>query len=44
VEAVLVAKLSYQGAWAEHLDELTSGDQQLWLDQHFQGDVFVAGL
>jgi outer membrane protein assembly factor BamB len=29
---------------ARHLEEVTSGDQQLGLDQRFQGDVFVAGL
>jgi uncharacterized caspase-like protein len=29
---------------AKHLTELTDGDQQLGLDQRFQGDVFVAGL
>jgi hypothetical protein len=29
---------------AKHLEELTAGDQQLGLDQRFQGDVFVAGL
>jgi hypothetical protein len=29
---------------AKHLEELTGGDQQLGLDQRFQGDVFVAGL
>jgi uncharacterized caspase-like protein len=28
----------------KHLTELTAGDQQLGLDQRFQGDVFVAGL
>jgi WD40 repeat protein len=27
-----------------HLTELTDGDQQLGLDQRFQGDIFVAGL
>jgi len=26
------------------LKELTDGDQQLGLDQRFQGDIFVAGL
>jgi WD40 repeat protein len=29
---------------ARHLDELTNGDQQLGLEQRFQGDVFVSGL
>jgi hypothetical protein len=29
---------------AKHLPELTGGDQQLGLDQRFQGDIFVAGL
>ena len=29
---------------AKHLSELTGGDQQLGLDQRFQGDIFVAGL
>jgi hypothetical protein len=29
---------------AKHLDELTGGDQQLGLEQRFQGDVFVSGL
>jgi hypothetical protein len=29
---------------AKHLEELTGGDQQLGLEQRFQGDVFVAGL
>jgi WD40 repeat protein len=29
---------------AKHLSQLTGGDQQLGLDQRFQGDVFVAGL
>jgi uncharacterized caspase-like protein len=29
---------------AKHLNELTGGDQQLGLDQRFQGDVFAAGL
>ncbi len=28
----------------KHLTELTDGDQQLGLDQRFQGDIFVAGL
>ena len=28
----------------KHLIELTGGDQQLGLDQRFQGDIFVAGL
>jgi uncharacterized caspase-like protein len=28
----------------KHLKELTDGDQQLGLDQRFQGDIFVAGL
>jgi uncharacterized caspase-like protein len=28
----------------KHLTELTGGDQQLGLDQRFQGDIFVAGL
>jgi WD40 repeat protein len=27
-----------------HLSQLTGGDQQLGLDQRFQGDIFVAGL
>jgi WD40 repeat protein len=29
---------------AEHLGLLTAGEQQLGLDQRFQGDIFVAGL
>jgi uncharacterized caspase-like protein len=29
---------------AKRLDELTGGDQQLGLEQRFQGDVFVSGL
>jgi WD40 repeat protein len=29
---------------ARHLDELTGGEQQLGLEQRFQGDVFVSGL
>ena len=29
---------------AKHLSQLTGGDQQLGLDQRFQGDVFIAGL
>jgi WD40 repeat protein len=29
---------------AKHLSDLTVGDQQLGLDQRFQGDIFVAGL
>jgi hypothetical protein len=29
---------------AKRLTELTSGDQQLGLDQRFEGDIFVAGL
>jgi uncharacterized caspase-like protein len=29
---------------AKHLDELTGGDQQLGLEQRFQGDLFVSGL
>ena len=29
---------------AKHLSQLTAGDQQLGLDQRFQGDIFVAGL
>jgi WD40 repeat protein len=29
---------------AKHLTQLTGGDQQLGLDQRFQGDIFVAGL
>ena len=29
---------------AKHLSELTRGDQQLGLDQRFEGDIFVAGL
>jgi uncharacterized caspase-like protein len=29
---------------AERLSQLTGGEQQLGLDQRFQGDVFVAGL
>lgn len=29
---------------AKHLTELTDGDQQLGLEQRFQGDIFVAGL
>jgi hypothetical protein len=29
---------------AKHLPELTQGDQQLGLDQRFEGDIFVAGL
>jgi DNA-binding beta-propeller fold protein YncE len=28
----------------KHLMELTGGDQQLGLDQRFEGDIFVAGL
>jgi WD40 repeat protein len=28
----------------QHLSQLTGGDQQLGLDQRFQGDIFVAGL
>jgi uncharacterized caspase-like protein len=28
----------------KHLSQLTGGDQQLGLDQRFQGDLFVAGL
>ena len=28
----------------KHLSELSDGDQQLGLDQRFQGDIFVAGL
>ena len=29
---------------AKNLSQLTGGDQQLGLDQRFQGDIFVAGL
>jgi hypothetical protein len=29
---------------AERLSQLTGGEQQLGLDQRFQGDIFVAGL
>jgi hypothetical protein len=29
---------------AKHLKELTGGDQQLGLEQRFEGDVFVSGL
>jgi uncharacterized caspase-like protein len=29
---------------ARHLSRLTAGDQQLGLDQRFQGDIFVTGL
>jgi Caspase domain/WD domain, G-beta repeat len=29
---------------AKHLSHLTGGEQQLGLDQRFQGDIFVAGL
>jgi hypothetical protein len=29
---------------SKHLDELTGGDQQLGLEQRFQGDLFVSGL
>ena len=29
---------------AKHLSQLTGGNQQLGLDQRFQGDIFVAGL
>jgi uncharacterized caspase-like protein len=29
---------------SKHLNQLTDGDQQLGLDQRFQGDIFVAGL
>ena len=29
---------------AKHLDQLTGGDQQLGLEQRFQGDLFVSGL
>ncbi len=29
---------------ARHLSQLTGGDQQLGLDQRFEGDIFVAGL
>jgi hypothetical protein len=29
---------------AKHLDQLTGGEQQLGLEQRFQGDVFVSGL
>jgi uncharacterized caspase-like protein len=29
---------------AKHLSQLTGGEQQLGLDQRFQGDIFVAGL
>jgi hypothetical protein len=29
---------------AKHLDELTGGDQQLGLEQRFEGDLFVSGL
>ncbi len=28
----------------KHLTQLTDGDQQLGIDQRFQGDIFVAGL
>jgi hypothetical protein len=28
----------------KHLSHLTGGEQQLGLDQRFQGDIFVAGL
>jgi hypothetical protein len=28
----------------KHLAHLTGGDQQLGLDQRFQGDIFAAGL
>jgi uncharacterized caspase-like protein len=28
----------------KHLKQLTDGDQQLGIDQRFQGDIFVAGL
>jgi uncharacterized caspase-like protein len=28
----------------KHLTRLTDGDQQLGIDQRFQGDIFVAGL
>jgi hypothetical protein len=28
----------------KHLTQLTDGEQQLGIDQRFQGDIFVAGL
>jgi hypothetical protein len=30
--------------FAKNLSHVTGGDQQLGLDQRFQGDIFVAGL
>jgi uncharacterized caspase-like protein len=40
-----VISMSELTAYIEkHLPQLTSGDQQLGLDQRFQGDIFVAGL
>jgi WD40 repeat protein len=40
-----VISMSELTAYVEkHLTELTGGDQQLGLDQRFQGDIFVAGL
>jgi len=40
-----VISMSALTAYMEkHLKQLTDGDQQLGLDQRFQGDIFVAGL
>jgi outer membrane protein assembly factor BamB len=40
-----VISMSALTAYMEkHLKRLTDGDQQLGLDQRFQGDIFVAGL
>jgi WD40 repeat protein len=40
-----VISMSELTAYIEkHLNQLTDGDQQLGLDQRFQGDIFVAGL
>jgi uncharacterized caspase-like protein len=40
-----VISMSELTAYIEkHLNQLTDGDQQLGLDQRFQGDIFVVGL
>jgi outer membrane protein assembly factor BamB len=40
-----VISMSELTAYIEkHLKQLTGGDQQLGLDQRFQGDIFIAGL
>src|SRR5258708_30177828 len=40
----VISMSDFTASMEKHLTQLTDGDQQLGIDQRFQGDIFAAGL